>query len=68
MILRVLPLALLATTALAQTPQPLPKNYQTILDNSDVLVMRVHYGPHEKVPVHNHPAIPTVFGPDPAEP
>ncbi len=61
MILRVLTLALFSTTALAQTPQPLPSNYQTILDNNDVLVMRVHYGPHEFVPMHDHSAYPTVF-------
>jgi hypothetical protein len=53
-------LALLAcTTALAQ--QPLPANYQTILDNKDLLVMRVHYGPHEFVPMHDHSAYPTVY-------
>ena len=47
--------------ALAQTTAPLPANYQTILDNRDVLVMRVHYGPHEFVPMHDHSAYPTVF-------
>ncbi len=60
-ILRALTLALLTTTALAQTPQSLPPNYQTILDNKDVLVMRVHYGPHEFVPMHDHSAYPTVY-------
>jgi quercetin dioxygenase-like cupin family protein len=59
--MRALFLALLTTTALAQTSQPLPHNYQTILDNSDVLVMRVHYGPHEFVPMHDHSAYPTVY-------
>ncbi len=59
--LRTLTLALLTTTALAQTPQPLPSNYQTILNNHDLLVMRVHYGPHEIVPMHDHSAYPTVF-------
>jgi hypothetical protein len=49
----------LAATALAQAV--LPKNYQTILDNKDVLVMRVHYGPHEFVPMHDHSAYPTVY-------
>jgi hypothetical protein len=53
--------ALLATTALAQSPQPLPRNYKTILNNKDLLVMRVHYGPHEVVPMHDHSAYPTVF-------
>ena len=50
---------LVCTTALAQ--QPLPANYQTILDNKDLLVIRVHYGPHEFVPMHDHSAYPTVY-------
>jgi len=50
---------LFSTTALAQSP--LPKNYKTILQNRDLLVMRVHYGPHELVPMHDHSAYPTVF-------
>ena len=54
-----LALALLTTTALAQSP--LPKNYKTILDNHDLLVMRVHYGPHEFVPMHDHSAYPTLY-------
>ena len=46
----------------AQTAtQPLPANYQTILTNPDLLVMRVHYGPHEIVPMHDHSAYPSVF-------
>ena len=57
--MRALALALLTATALAQSP--LPKNYKTILDNHDLLVMRVHYGPHEFVPMHDHSAYPTVF-------
>ena len=63
MTLRNLVVALfLSATALAQTStQPLPKNYKTILDNHDLLVMRVHYGPHEIVPMHDHSAYPTVF-------
>jgi hypothetical protein len=51
--------AALTTTALAQSP--LPKNYKTILDNHDLLVMRVHYGPHEVVPMHDHSAYPTLY-------
>ncbi len=57
--MRALALALFATTALAQSP--LPKNYKTILDNHDLLVMRVHYGPHEVVPMHDHSAYPTLY-------
>ena len=46
----------------AQTsPAPLPPNYTTILDNPDLLVMRVHYGPHEFVPMHDHTAYPTIY-------
>jgi hypothetical protein len=57
--MRALALALLTTTALAQSP--LPRNYKTILNNHDLLVMRVHYGPNEVVPMHDHSAYPTVF-------
>lgn len=53
--------ALLATAANPQITQPLPPNYQTILNNPDVLAMRVHYGPHEFVPMHDHSDYPTVF-------
>lgn len=42
-------------------PNPLPANYKTIFENSDVLVVRVHYGPHEFVPTHDHPLYATVF-------
>ena len=49
-------------TVRAQDPlATLPKNYNLALDNSAVSVIRVHYGPHEKVPVHDHPSHPTVF-------
>ncbi|MEO6923101.1 MAG: hypothetical protein ABI142_04695 [Bryocella sp.] len=40
---------------------PLPSNYKTILDNPDVLVMHVHYGAHETVPMHDHPAVATMY-------
>jgi hypothetical protein len=40
---------------------PLPANYKTIFENSDVLVMHVHYSPHEFLPTHDHPHYPTVF-------
>jgi hypothetical protein len=40
---------------------PLPPNYKTVLENSTFKVIRVHYGPHEKVPVHDHPDTPTVY-------
>lgn len=57
--------AFLATLlALATSPlqaQSLPSNYHTVLENSDVLVQRVHYGPHEFVPMHDHYAVTTVL-------
>jgi hypothetical protein len=40
---------------------PLPPNYRTILEDSTFKIIRVHYGPHEKVPVHDHPDTPTVY-------
>lgn len=53
--------AVLLTTTATFAQSPLPKNYKTILNNHDLLVMRVHYGPHEFVPMHDHSAYPTVF-------
>jgi quercetin dioxygenase-like cupin family protein len=44
-----------------QKTDALPDNYKTVLTKSFVKVIRVHYGPHEKVPVHDHPATPTVY-------
>jgi hypothetical protein len=43
------------------SPNTLPSNYKTILDNPDVLVMHVHYGAHESVPMHDHPAVATMY-------
>jgi hypothetical protein len=53
-----------STTPLPAAPLPsggLPANYKTIFENADFLVMRVHYGPHEFVPMHDHSVYPTVF-------
>lgn len=51
-----------AGASLAQAPSgALPRNYQVVLDRPEVRVLRAHYGPHEKVPVHEHPAYTTVF-------
>jgi quercetin dioxygenase-like cupin family protein len=41
--------------------QSLPPNYKTTFENSDFIVMRVHYGAHEFVPMHDHSAYPTVY-------
>jgi mannose-6-phosphate isomerase-like protein (cupin superfamily) len=54
MLTRILPLLLLIQ-------QTLPPNYTTILTNQTFRIIKVHYGPHENVPVHDHPDIPTVF-------
>jgi hypothetical protein len=60
-----IPLLLIATAlpiANSQNPLlPLPPNYKTTLDNPDVIVMKVHYGAHEFVPMHDHTAYPTVY-------
>jgi hypothetical protein len=50
---------LLLLTATQQ--QTLPPNYTTLLENQAFRIIRVHYGPHEKVPVHDHPDTPTVY-------
>ena len=48
--------------AAAQDPLvTLPSNYRSIFDNADVAVIRAHYGPHEKIPVHDHTAFSTIF-------
>lgn len=48
--------------AAAQDPTiTLPHNYRKVLDNADVTVLRVHYGPHEQVPVHDHSGHPTIY-------
>lgn len=49
-----------AVSATAQQGN-LPSNYKTTFENADVLVMRVHYGPHEFVPMHDHTAYPTLY-------
>jgi hypothetical protein len=40
---------------------PLPPNYKTTFENADFLVMKVHYGAHELVPMHDHSAYPTLY-------
>lgn len=51
-----------AGVALGQDPlKAYPNNYKLIFDNADVSVIRVHYGPHEKVGVHDHSKFPTIY-------
>ena len=58
----VLMVASCAVAAAAQDPLiTLPNNYRKVLDNPDVVVLRVHYGPHEQVPVHDHSDHPTIY-------
>lgn len=48
--------------AVAQDPAvAFPNNYRVVLDNTDVTVLRAHYGPHETVGVHDHSDHPTVY-------
>ena len=38
-----------------------PGSYSLALDNSILAVVRVHYGPHEKIGVHDHSKNPTIY-------
>jgi len=37
------------------------KHYKVVSENDQVRVLRIHYGPHEKSVMHNHPASVAVF-------
>jgi hypothetical protein len=61
---RLLPALVLtvATSASAQNPlETLPNNYKLDMENQWVRVIRVHYAPNEKVPVHDHAEGPVVY-------
>ena len=46
----------------AQNPlETLPQNYRLTFENEQVRVLRVNYGPHQKLPVHEHSRTPTVY-------
>ncbi len=46
----------LATLVLAQDPTKVePKHYKLNFENEHVQVVSVHYGPHEKSEMHEHP-------------
>jgi len=52
----------LSLSGAAQNPlDKLPQNYRLTFENEQVRVLRVHYGPHEKLPVHSHSSNPTVY-------
>lgn len=54
--------AVAAGVVWAQDPiVTLPKNYRLLFENAAVRVEHVTYGPHEKLPVHDHPGSPTVY-------
>jgi quercetin dioxygenase-like cupin family protein len=38
-----------------------PKHYKVELENDQVRVLRIHYGPHEKSVMHDHPGSVAVF-------
>jgi len=49
-------LCLLGSAAFAQDPVKVdPKHYTVVVDNSQVRVLKIHYGPHEKSTMHKHP-------------
>ena len=50
-----------AHTAAQDGAVSLQHNYRTLLSDEQVEVVRVHYGPHEALPVHDHSHYPTVY-------
>ena len=57
-------MTLLAAAVMARAQQPystLPRNYTLALENESVRISRVKYSPGDKLPVHSHPSIPTVY-------
>lgn len=55
-------LAGVASPARAQDPVKVdPKHYKVELENDQVRVLRITYGPHEKSVMHEHPANVAIF-------
>jgi hypothetical protein len=51
-----------AVHALAQNPySTLPRNYSLEFENEFVRVSRVRFSPGDRLPVHSHPPVPTVY-------
>ena len=49
-------LCLTGSVAFAQDPVKVdPKHYTVMFENSQVRVLKIHYGPHEKSVMHHHP-------------
>jgi hypothetical protein len=64
MFARTLLLSMLAVSTLCSAQDPLkafPQSYKLVLDSPQFAVLRVHYGPHEKVGMHDHSAFSTVY-------
>ena len=52
----------LSFTTFGQDPiKVAPESYKLQLENAWVRVLRVHYAPHSKVPVHNHSRFPAAY-------
>ena len=55
-------LVFVSFTAMAQDPVKVDsKHYKVEQENSQVRILRIHYGPHEKSVMHEHPASVAVF-------
>jgi len=51
-----------AVAASAQDPlTTLPKTYNLQFENDWVKIVRAHYGPHEKIPAHDHSRLPVAY-------
>ena len=62
LVVSILGASLLSGAASAQDPvKTFPNNYSVVFKNDAVTVIHAHYGPHEKVGVHDHSAFPTVY-------
>ena len=54
--------AIVVTTAFAQNPLGTPpNNYKLVMENEWVRVVRVHYGPNARLPVHEHTVAPATY-------
>jgi quercetin dioxygenase-like cupin family protein len=53
---------LFASVSMAQDPVKVDaKHYKVVSENDQVRVLRIHYGPHEKSVMHEHPSAVAVF-------
>jgi quercetin dioxygenase-like cupin family protein len=55
-------LCLLGSAAFAQDPVKVdPNHYKVVFENTQVRVLKFHYGPHEKSVMHSHPDLVVTF-------